>query len=197
MADYMVKTSVKHLSMQDIREKYQDREKHLVYCQQCPRYDRIWSCPPLSIDVEKFLGQYSWVYLICSQINLDKELVQQKDSPEVIKAKGWEMMSAVKLKVDDQLRQLEKAISGSITLSATACNLCDDCTRPKGLPCREPDKMRYAIDAFGFSITDITKDLFDLDILWSSDHLPDYYTLVHGFLTMLEVPDEILLYKIR
>ena len=189
MMDYTVQHYIKHLPMQVIRDKYQDREKHLGYCRQCPRYYQIWSCPPLSIDVDEFLGQYSRIYLVCSKINLDSDAVKIKDDPEIIKARGWEIMSAVKLEVDEKLRKLENNLPGSITLSATACNLCGKCTRPDGRPCRQPAKMRYAIDAFGFSITAITKDLFDIDILWSSDHLPEYYTLIHGFLTREEVPE--------
>ncbi len=191
MMDYTVKTHVKYLPMQVIRDKYQDREKHLGYCKHCPRYGKKWSCPPLSIDEEAFLGQYAWVYLVCSKIELDSELIKQKDTPEKIKAMGWEIMSAVKLDVDAKLRQLEDKLPGSVSLSATACNLCEECTRKDGGICRQPDKLRYAIDAFGFTIVELTKDLFNIDILWSSDHLPEYYTLVHGFLTREEVPESL------
>ena len=50
--------------------------------------------------------------------------------------------------------------------------------------------MRYSLDAFGFDLSAITKDMFDIDILWCKDNLPDYFTLVHGLLTEDEVPEE-------
>ena len=106
--------------LSQIKREYQDREKHLGYCHQCPRYDRIWSCPPLSIDVEEFLGKYSWMYLVCSKINLDGGLIQATAGAENINDIGWEIMSTVKLDMDDKLRQLETAFPGSIALSATA-----------------------------------------------------------------------------
>ncbi|MCR5176457.1 MAG: DUF2284 domain-containing protein [Anaerovibrio sp.] len=191
MTDFNVETYIKHLSMQEMTQKYQDIEKHLGYCQHCPRYGKIWSCPPLDIDVQVFLDRYDWIYLVCSKIIIDSDMVQKKDTPEKISAVGWDIMSAVKLDVDEKLRKLEGKSPGSLSLSATACNLCDECTRQDGGLCRYPEKSRYAIDAFGFSVVDITKVLFGIDILWSSDHLPEYYTLVHGFLTKDEVPDNL------
>ncbi|ORT99906.1 hypothetical protein D081_1487 [Anaerovibrio sp. JC8] len=135
------------------------------------------------------MGQYSWAYLVCSKINLDSGLIQSTAGTKNINDIGWDIMSAVKLDMDDRLRQLEASVPGSITLSATACNLCEECTRKSGLPCCQPDKMRYAIDAFGFKIVDITKDVFSIDIQWTTDRLPEYYTLVHGFLTKDEVSE--------
>lgn len=84
---------------------------------------------------------------------------------------------------------MEKNLPGSISLSSGGCNLCNVCSRKDGIPCRQPDKMRYSLDAFGFDLTAITKDMFDIDILWCKDRLPDYFTLIHGILTMNELPD--------
>jgi hypothetical protein len=51
--------------------------------------------------------------------------------------------------------------------------------------------MRYSIDAFGFDLTAITKDLFDIDIQWCKDGLPKYFTLIHGLLTKSKVNDRL------
>ncbi len=71
---------------------------------------------------------------------------------------------------------MEEQIPGSISISSGGCNLCNECNRKDGLPCRQPDKMRYSLDAFGFDLTAITKDMFDIDILWCKERLPDYST---------------------
>ena len=51
--------------------------------------------------------------------------------------------------------------------------------------------MRYSMDAFGFDLSAITKDMLGIEILWCKDRLPEYFTLIHGILTMDKVPDEV------
>ena len=48
-----------------------------------------------------------------------------------------------------------------------------------------------ALDAFGFDLSAITKDMFDIDILWCKERLPDYFTLIHGILTEEEMSDSL------
>ena len=108
-----------------------------------------------------------------------------------IKSVGWEILLSVKLDMEEKLRQLEKHIPGSVSLSSGGCNLCKLCSRKDGHPCRQPDKMRYSLDAFGFDLTAITKDMFDIDILWCKERLLDYFTLIHGILTKEEMPDDL------
>ena len=86
---------------------------------------------------------------------------------------------------------MEKSIPGSVSLSSGGCNLCKECSRKDGQPCRQPDKKRYSLDAFGFDLTAITKDMFDIDILWCKDRLPDYFTLIHGLLAKDDMPSDL------
>ncbi len=170
------------MEMDRFREKYQDREKFMAFCRECPRYDALWSCPPLSFDADAFLQPYTWASLLCAQIILDEETILAADTPEKIKDVGWTILSGVKLDLESKLRALEAKLPGSVSLSSGGCNLCDSCTRKSGLPCRQPDKMRYSLDAFGFDLTAITKDMFQLDIIWCRDRLPKYFTLIHGLI---------------
>ena len=50
--------------------------------------------------------------------------------------------------------------------------------------------MRYSLDAFGFDLSAITNDLLGIEIQWCKDRLPDYFTLVHGIMTMQEVTND-------
>ena len=52
MIDYTVVYRKSSLSMEVFRERYQDRDKFIGYYQDCPRYDTVWSCPPLQFDVD-------------------------------------------------------------------------------------------------------------------------------------------------
>jgi hypothetical protein len=51
--------------------------------------------------------------------------------------------------------------------------------------------MRYSLDAFGFDLTAITKDLFQIEIIWCKDRLPEYFTLIHALLTKEPVPADL------
>ena len=99
---------------------------------------------------------------------------------------GWEILLGIKLDLEEEVRRSEKSILESISLSSSGCNLCKGC-RKDSLPFRHPDKMQYSLDAFGFDLSTITKDMLTADILWCKDLLPDYFTLIHGILTKDEL----------
>lgn len=187
--DYSVEYRRNRLPMADFRQKYQNREKYITYCRECPRYNTVWSCPPLDFDVDDYLERFAWVNVLCAKIVLSSHVIAAADTPEKIKNMGWEILLAVKLDMEEKLRQMEKNLPGSISLSSGGCNLCNVCSRKDGIPCRQPEKMRYSLDAFGFDLTAITKDMFDIDILWCKNRLPNYFTLIHGLLTVKELPD--------
>ncbi len=186
---YCVEYRITQIETSLFRPRYQNREKFMAFCRECPRYDARWSCPPLSFDVDKFLEPYAWINLLCAKIVLDSETIRSADTTEKIKTIGWDIVSAVKLETDERLRKLEPQVPGSVSLSSGGCNLCEDCTRKEGNPCRQPDKMRYSLDAFGFDLSAITRDLFHIEILWCKNSLPEYFTLIHALLARESVPE--------
>ena len=188
---YRAEYRASYIETPRFRQKYQDREKFMAFCKECPRYDALWSCPPLSFDADVFLEPHAGIHLLCAQIHLSGETIRAADTAEKIKTTGWEIVTTVKLDVEERLRKLEALIPGSLSLSSGGCNLCESCTRKSGAPCCQPDKMRYSLDAFGFDLTAITKDVFHIDILWCKDSLPKYFTLVHGLLAERPVPEEL------
>ena len=185
---YRVRYRTNAIEMPRFRQSYQDREKFMAFCRECPRYDALWSCPPLSLDADKFLDAYGWVHLLCVRIDLEDKTIREADTAEKIRATGWDIVSTVKLDVEERLRRLETEIPDSLSLSSGGCNLCENCTRKTGAPCRQPDKMRYSLDAFGFDLTAITRDLFQIEILWCRDRLPQYFTLIHALLAQEPMP---------
>ena len=187
--DYSVEYRNNSMPMVDFRQKYQDREKYMTYCRECTNYNTVWSCPPLAFDVDEYLWRFAWINVVCAKIVLSSEVIVGADTPEKIKTVGWEILLTVKLDMEEKLRQLERKIPGSISLSSGGCTLCKACSRKDAHPCRQPDRMRYSLDAFGFDLTAITKDMFDIDILWCRERLPDYFTLIHGILTEKKLPE--------
>ncbi len=189
--NYTIEYHKNSMPLHDFRQRYQNREKFLAYCRECPRYNTVWSCPLLSFNVNAYLERFSWINVLCAKINLGNRVIREANTPEKIKTVGWEILQSVKLDMEEKLRGLEKHISGSVSLSSGGCSLCKVCSRKNGQPCRQPDKMRYSLDAFGFDLTAITKDMFGIDILWCKERLPDYFTLIHGILTENDVPEEL------
>ena len=189
--DYSVEFRKSSMSMDDFRRRYQDRAKFITYCRECPRYDTVWSCPPLSFDADEYLKRFSRLSVVGAKIVLSQKVLEAADTAEKVKDTGWKIISKVKLELEDKMRQLEGQVSGSVALSSGGCNLCKECSRKEGKPCRMPEKMRHSLDAFGFDLSAITKDMLGIEILWCRDRLPDYFTLIHGLMTADEVPNSV------
>lgn len=181
--NYIIEYRKNSMPTTSFRRKYQNREKYMAYCRECPNYNAVWTCPPLAFAVDTYLERFEWINVLCARIILSNQVIVEADTPDKIRTVGWEILLSVKLDMEEKLRRMEKHIPGSVSLSSGGCNLCKECGRKDGLPCRQPDKMRYSLDAFGFDLTAITKDMFDIDILWCKERLPDYFTLIHGILT--------------
>ena len=186
--NYTVEYQKNSMPLTDFRQKYQNREKYMAYCRACSNYNMVWSCPSLSFDVDDYLAKFSRIHVLCAKIVLSSHILAEADTPEKIKTVGWEILSEVKRNMEEKLRGVEKRIPESVSLSSGGCHLCKECSRKDGQPCRQPDKMRYSLDAFGFDLSAIAKDVFAIDILWCKDRLPDYFTLIHGLLTKDEMP---------
>ena len=87
----------------------------------------------------------------------------------------------------EEMRHLEGQVPGSVALSSGGCNMCKECSRKEGKPCRMSEKMRHSLDAFGFDLSAITKEMLGIEILWCRDRLLEYFTLIHGLMTAGDV----------
>ena len=85
---YRLEFKTGSIEMDRCRQTYQDREKFMAFCRECPRYLKRWSCPPLSFDVDDFLAPYRWVNLLCARIILDEETIREADTEEKIRTKA-------------------------------------------------------------------------------------------------------------
>ncbi|MBQ1867165.1 DUF2284 domain-containing protein [Selenomonas sp.] len=187
--DYSVEYRKGGMPLSAFQQKYQDCATYLTYCQQCPNYNTVWSCPPLPFDVADYLEKFQWMYVIGAKINLSPQVIKAADTAEKVKAMGWDIVVAVKLAMEERLRRLEQQLPGSVSFSSGGCNLCRACSRKEGAACRRPEKMRYSLDAFGFNLTAIANDMLGIEIQWCKERLPDYFTLVHGLATTEKISD--------
>ncbi len=180
---YHILTTINSEDLAEFIRKYQHQEKFLDFCKNCNNYNSRWSCPPLKIDVNQFLLNFDYVYVIGVKIIYDAETITMADTTEKIKAITTQSLREVKKSLSNTLLALEHQIPDSISLSSGGCNICEHCKRYDDLPCQYPEKMRHSLDSFGFDLTEITSDLLQIELRWSKGSLPEYYTLIHALLT--------------
>lgn len=178
----MFKTETKTVTVDTsayIRD-YRDVEKFLGYCKQCHNYDSCWSCPPHDFDVESYLDEYPSGVLIATKIMLDEEMRKRPKTKEEREAFIEGLILDYRQILDDMLLAMEKTIPGSKAFFAGSCHFCDTCAKREGKPCRHDDKRRVSLEAIGFDMAKTTEELFEIEMLWSKDELPPYFTLVSG-----------------
>lgn len=184
---YDLKLTMKETGIDKFVELYQHQEKYLAYCRECHNYGTKWSCPPLNVNTADFLRPYRYVTVAAVQMVFRKGIVESVP-PDKIKEVTIDTILPVKNVFHDAMLSAEQEIPDSITLSSGGCTLCDKCLRPEAKPCRQPARMRYSLDSFGFDLSAITEELLGIKLLWCKGNLPDYYTLVHALFTY--EPDE-------
>lgn len=185
--DYSVEYRKNGMPLSLFQQNYQDVATYLTYCQACPNYNTVWSCPPLPFDAVRYWDPFNWMYVVGAKIYLSPAVIRAADTAEKIKAIGWQIVVEVKRSLEEKMRELEQQVPGSVSLSSGGCNLCPACSRQRGVVCRSPETMRYSLDAFGFNLTAIAHDMLGIEIQWCKDRLPDYFTLVHGIASTEEI----------
>lgn len=178
---YELKLTVDEMPLADFIANYQHPEKYQAYCRECENYGTKWSCPPLNVDAAVFLQPYSYVTVAAVQMVYHAEVIESTPA-ERVKEVTWATIRPVKDWFHDAMLAVEQKVSGSIMLSSGGCTLCAECSRPAGEPCRQPQRMRYSLDSFGFDLSAITEELLGIKLLWCKGKLPAYYTLVHALL---------------
>ena len=91
------------------------------------------------------------------------------------------VINTVMSDVEAMHRRWENDCPGSRAFLFSRCRQChpQPCTRPSGLPCRHPDRMRPSLEALGFNLARTADELLKMPLQWSSDEqLPDYLTLI-------------------
>ncbi len=179
--NYSVETKIKTIPVSRLDE-FRDVERFLSYCRECPNFGTRYSCPPHNTDDELFLGKYSHAHFILTRIIYDEDTISssrhdKQRQNEIL----YESRAKVLRDVEDQ-KLVKELYSGGVSVSSSSCSLCSTCALTEQKPCRHPEKMRYAIDSFGFDITKIMTELFGIELSWPEDTIPEYQCLVGMFL---------------
>lgn len=179
-----IKIYEKSVSIKELNDKYLDKSKFQGYCKECPSYDKKHSCPPFTDEVDNLLSKYNFINVIVAKIDYAEEEIENHKGQDKAWAYTKETLFPTKIFLHDHLVNFEKTLYEAYFTSMGSCVICDVCEKVDGNDCKYPDRMRVSLEALGYDITGMLKDLFDIDILWAKDSLPLYYTLLGGLATV-------------
>lgn len=169
MIEAMIGSVVKEVAVKALFEYYKPDEVN-GYCEACPNYDRIWSCPPYMKDEVSHLRAYDKVLLIG------------------VKTKNF---GVAKKSLGKALIQLSEK-HGLDVLIAGNCFLCKPCAKQSDEPCAHPEQMKHSLESLGFHVSDICTHLLDAPLEWNMED-PTYLATAAVFLNAREkLTDEII-----
>lgn len=184
---YTLEIYEQKLPVQQLISDFQDRERFMQFCKECVNYETRWSCPSLHFDANEYLLNFQNAHLITTKIVFRKEIIDSVRTREEVDRVTNDTIQEVRKGLSDRLLSLEAMYPSSVSVVSGGCNICKICARVHGKPCIYPEKMRYSLNTFGFDISKILKDLFNIELIWSNGRLPEYYTLVSAFFTNLDL----------
>lgn len=163
------------LPVADYVARFRDAERFAACCRACPNYGRSWGCPPFATDPAEAFASYRTALLVATKIT--------PDVPDLPIGEAGRLIRPERIRLERRLLELEHRTGGRAFSYVGSCLYCPEgsCTRPEGLPCRHPDKVRPSLEACGFDISRTAEELFGIRLLWGSEgRLPTYLTLVCG-----------------
>ena len=151
----------------DFIEKFFDESVSVRLCKGCDNYGKRWSCPPFAkpFDFQKY-----------QNISVVLRRIENVDTLE-------KTYYSARKDFDDFMLLRESKTQGSLALFAGSCVNCslEKCARIESKECPFKDKMRTSLEAIGFDVSKIAKEIFDVEILWNnSTEKPKYTTLIAG-----------------
>lgn len=180
---YRVQVKVETVKVSDWLEKYCCPEKFLPLCKDCPEYGKNWSCPPGVPEVTSIVKKYRYAQIIGLKVIYDEWVRQEAAlSPEREEQLRQQTYGQAKKKMLAALLALEKEVPGAMTIMAGKCEVCQQCARLNGEPCRHPEKMRYSYSGLGFDLGRIAAEILEMPLLWQNGGLPEYNVAVAAFL---------------
>jgi len=181
---YQVEMLTDTVSVDEYVSRFLNVDLFISCCRQCPNYGNVWSCPPFDFDVEDYWKKYDSFEVDLARIIIDpaaREVVYGEDEINDI---GRQVLQKEKNALMEKLLA-EEVPPDRISLLAGNCRLCGEgnCARRINEPCRQPEKMRYSIEALGGDVAKTIKEMFGYEMLWARDgKLPEYYLLTAGML---------------
>ncbi len=172
--DYTVNVYSKFIKKEDVKVQ---RDLFCNMCKQgCKNYGNKFSCPPCSPDFLQVVGDKEGILVIMFLMKLGKINSTEYNKVRIAN-------SIMKSRLDKTMRIMENKFDTHF-FSTGSCRLCRTCQLKLKKPCKHLDKMRYSLEATGVDCDAISKQLFDLPLLWFKDgKAPDYTCVLAGLIS--------------
>ena len=177
---YEVEVQVSKVSTDRLLAEYWNPDPVREACKLCPDYGKVWSCPPGVPEADDYLKPFREGFLIAVKVKYPEETRNLADCAQKAQEIRTQSYEKVKRNLLLTLLELEKEFPGGTCIGAGRCILCNHCARRDGEVCRYPELRRYSITAFGFDFARMVRELLGVELLWSSDGLPEYDVAVAG-----------------
>ncbi len=167
----MAEVYTAEIDLRTYMERYRDASFFMGLCRQCRNYGSMWACPPFDFDVEARLGQFENVLIAAYRCPLP-------DGNHFVD-EAMALLRPDKEELANRLLELEDEVGGLACGFGGKCPHCRKCARLKGEKCLHPDKVRPAVEAYGFDVGKTVSELLGIDIEWAKDgRLPKTLTLM-------------------
>lgn len=166
-----LQSDIKEISTKELLKFYKPQEI-FANCTNCPRYDKNWSCPPRTFNVEEFVTLFEKAYLISVEFSL-----------RGFATKEGSIASYYKTRFDINSGLMAAENQRYTTLIAGHCSYCDECTKIENKECPHPDKIRFSLESLGFKVSDIMESCFQTTLQWDGEEHPDSLYIVAAVLT--------------
>ena len=181
--DINITTLKKEVPLGEYIRDFVDVPRFLACCAECRGYGRTWACPPYDMDPNDIWAEYDSILLYAKKVEIRGRDECPALSPAELADAYNSILDPVKAELMEELYELEMSTPKSLALSAGGCDICDECTRQSGLPCRRPDKMRYSVESIGGDVLKTLTDIFGESVLWAENgRLPEHFILLGGLL---------------
>ena len=152
---------------QEYVKRFRDRERFVALCRECPMFGRQYGCPPFDADPA---GGCLSGGTFTTYLDVIEPVVS--DGAESLPLSLAEpVMAHVRDMAEPELLRLERASGGRAFVGVGRCTRCGSlpCARLAGEPCRHPESVRPSLEAVGFDVEAIARELFGVRLMWSAD----------------------------
>jgi len=184
----------KMISVEELKKFLVDDEtiiKHCTNIKPCANFGNAWSCPPVAPSFERYNNGYKNCLVYAFWIDWDFKINSDNPYFKLVNANrtcspyAWEYGM-----------KLEKTLGGKI-LTDGRCPICPKCAKKENLPCKFPKRRRSSLEAVGIHATNLCEEVLEHKIDWYRKEgkriiEPAYITVINGFLTDAEQPEEML-----
>lgn len=160
--------------MEKYLREFRDEDTFMACCRACKNFATRWHCPPLAPEFLIDFKKYGSVCVVGYKI-----IPAAPDAASDADVRN--LLARPARQLGEELLTLERQLNGRAMGLAQidGCFCGRECTRVSGGPCRCPDLVRPALEAYGFDVVKTAREILGLELLWCRDgHLPEYLALV-------------------